>query len=164
MLLNCTHFFLARAYMCPLSYPTYLFILNCGKGYLEKRRASFCNCHWYSHRNMQHVFLKVFYGTRFSLSGQHCMFKFSYGGNCSAFVVVAPAFLHLACLFASVSVTCKEGFWYVFRFSYFAYFYANNTFITSKFIVLYMSDVRFIIVSWLFNVCCRFEVKTAQKT
>jgi hypothetical protein len=32
-------------------------------------------------------------------------------------------------------------------FPYFPYFYTNNIFITSKFIVLYMSDPNFIIVA-----------------
>jgi hypothetical protein len=49
----------------------------------------------------------------------------------------------------------------VFGFSCFTYFYTNNTYITSKFIVLYMSDLNFIIVAWLFNVCCISEVKIA---
>jgi hypothetical protein len=40
--------------------------------------------------------------------------------------------------------------------SHFTYFYVNNTFIASKFIVLYMSDLNFIIVARLFIVCCRY--------
>jgi hypothetical protein len=42
------------------------------------------------------------------------------------------------------------------------YFYTHNTFITSKFIVLYMSDLKFTTVAWLFTVCSRSEVKTRQ--
>jgi hypothetical protein len=41
-------------------------------------------------------------------------------------------------------------------------FPSSCIFISSKFIVLYMSDLNFVIVARLFNVCCRFEVKMEQ--
>jgi hypothetical protein len=46
--------------------------------------------------------------------------------------------------------------------SYFTYFNANNSFITSRLIILYISDLNFITVVRLFNVCYRSEMKMAQ--
>jgi hypothetical protein len=51
----------------------------------------------------------------------------------------------------------------ILGFSYFTYFYTNNAFITTKFIVFYMSDLNFITVARLFNVCCRSEMKMGQR-
>jgi hypothetical protein len=49
-------------------------------------------------------------------------------------------------------------------FSYFSCVYINDTFVTSKFAVLYISDLNFIIVAQLFNVCWRSEVKWRKAT
>jgi hypothetical protein len=51
--------------------------------------------------------------------------------------------------------------WSVFDFFYFAYIYTNNSFITSNFCCFYVWP-KFIIVAWLINVYCRFEVKMAH--